>query len=186
MKEVGGDVTRLLVRWSGGDQSAADELMPVVYNELRRLALGHLRQEDSNPSFQATALVHEAYLRMVDQNVNLKSRAQFYGLASKLMRNILVDAARHRNAEKRGGDRLRLSLSKADRAVWKEEIDLAALDSALNELAVNWPRHAQIVEMKFFGGLTIEEAAGVLGISHATVEREWSFARTWLRHNLSA
>jgi len=185
MKGIG-DVTRLLTRWSGGDHSAADELIPVVYNELRRLALGHLRQKGPNPSLEATALVHEAYLRMVDQNVNLESRAQFYGLASKLMRNILVDAARHRNAEKRGGDMLRLSLSEADRVIRNEEIDLAALDGALNELAVNWPRHAQIVEMKFFGGLTIEEASIALGISHATVEREWNFARAWLRQNLSS
>jgi RNA polymerase sigma factor (TIGR02999 family) len=181
-----GDVTRLLIRWSDGDQSAADELMPVVYNELRRLALGHLRPKGHNPSLQATALVHEAYLRMVDQNVNLESRAQFYGLASKLMRNILVDEARHKNAEKRGGDMLRLSLSKADRVIGKEKIDLTALDGALNELAVSWPRHARIVEMKFFGGLTIEEAARVLGISHATVEREWNFARAWLRRSLSS
>jgi RNA polymerase sigma-70 factor, ECF subfamily len=180
-----GDVTRLLVRWSGGDHSAADELMPVVYNELRRLAQGHLRQKGRNPSLQATALVHEAYLRMVDQDVNLESRTQFYGLASTLMRNILVDAARHKNAEKRGGDMLRLSLSKADRIIGKEEIDLAALDDALNELSGNWPRHTRIVEMKFFGGLTIDEAAKVLGISHATVEREWNFARAWLRRYLS-
>ena len=185
MKGVG-DVTRLLTRWSGGDHSAADELIPVVYNELRQLALAHLRQKGPNPSLEATALVHEAYLRMVDQNVNLESRAQFYGLASKLMRNILVDAARHRNAEKRGGDMLRLSLSEADKVIRNEEIDLTALDGALNELAVNWPRHARIVEMKFFGGLTIEEAAIALGISHATVEREWNFARAWLRDNLSS
>ncbi len=185
MKGVG-DVTQLLIRWSGGDHSAADELIPVVYNELRRLARGHLRPKGPNPSLQATALVHEAYLRMVDKNVKLESRAQFYGLASKLMRNILVDAARHKYAEKRGGDRLRLSLSKADRVVGKEEIDLEALDGALNELAANWPRHARIVEMRFFGGLTIEEAARVLGISHATVEREWNFARALLRHNLGS
>ncbi len=181
-----GNVTRLLTRWSGGDHSAADELIPMVYDELRRLALGHLRHKGPNPSLEATALVHEAYMRMVDQDVSLQSRAQFYGLASKLMRNILVDAARHRNAEKRGGDLLRLSLSQADRAIRKEEIDLAALDGALNALAVNWPRHARIVEMKFFGGLTIEEAAIALGISHATVEREWNFARAWLRRNLSS
>jgi len=118
--------------------------------------------------------------------VNLESRAQFYGFASKLMRNVLVDAARHKNAEKRGGNMLRLSLSKADRAIWEEEIDLTALDGALNELAVNWPRRARIVEMKFFGGLTIEEATKVLGISHAAVEREWCFARAWLRRNLSS
>jgi RNA polymerase sigma factor (TIGR02999 family) len=185
MKDVG-DVTQLLMRWSGGDHSAIDKLIPVVYNELRRLAQGHLREKGPNPSLQATALVHEAYLRIVDKNVNLESRAQFYGLASKLMRNILVDAARHKYAEKRGGDRLRLSLGKAERVVGKEDIDLEALDGALNELAASRPRHAQIVEMKFFGGLTIEEAASVLGISHATVEREWNFARAWLRNNLSS
>ncbi len=181
-----GNVTRLLTRWSGGDHSAADELIPMVYDELRRLALGHLRRKGPNPSLEATALVHEAYMRMVDQDVSLQSRAQFYGLASKLMRNILVDAARHRNAEKRGGDMLRLSLSAADRAIREEAIDLTALDGALNELAVNWPRHARIVEMKFFGGLTIEEAAIALGVSHATVEREWNFARAWLHRNLSS
>ena len=153
-----GDVTQLLIRWSGGDHSAADELIPVVYNELRRLGRTP-RQKGPNPSLQATALVHEAYLRMVNKNVNLESRVQFYGLASKLMRNILVDAARHKYAEKRGGEMLRLSLSKADRVIGKEEIDLEVLDDALTKLATNWPRHARIVEMRFFGGLTIEEAA---------------------------
>ena len=182
-----GNVTRLLIRWSGGDHAAADELMPFVYNELRRLAQRHLRPKGPNPSIQATALVHEAYLRMVNKNVNLESRAQFYGLASTLMRNILVDAARHKHAEKRGGDRLRLSLSKADhKVIGREDIDLEALDGALNELAVSWPRHARIVEMKFFGGLTIDETASVLGISHATVERDWNFARALLRRNLSS
>lgn len=183
--KAGCDVTQLLIRWSGGDHAAADELMPVVYNELRRLAQRHLRPKSPNPSMQATALVHEAYVRMVDKNVNLESRAQFYGLASKVMRNILVDAARRKHAEKRGGDRLRLSLSKADQAIDKEEIDLEALDDALNELATSWPRHARIVEMRFFGGLTINETASVLGISHATVERDWNFARALLRRNLN-
>jgi len=160
--------------------------MPVVYNELRRLARGHVRRGRPDPSFQATSLVHEAYLRMVDQNVSFENRAQFFSLASKLMRNILVDAARRRHAAKRGGDLQRLSLGKADRAIGQEEIDLAALDEALNELAVSLPRQARIVEMRFFGGLTIEEAATVLGIAHATVEREWNFARAWLRRKLSS
>ena len=181
-----GEVTRLLVRWSGGDRSAADELIPVVYSELRRLAFGHLRRNRPDTYLQATSLVHEAYLRMVNQNVSLENRAQFFGLASKLMRNILVDAARRRHAGKRGGDLQRLSLSKADQAMAQEEIDLPALDDALNELEAGWPRQARIVEMKFFGGLTIEEAAMVLGISHATVEREWNFARAWLRRKLSS
>ncbi len=123
---------------------------------------------------------------MVDQDISFENRAQFFGLASKLMRNILVDAARQRYAEKRGGELLRVSLGKADRAIGKAEIDFEALDSALNELAVSWPRHARIVELKFFGGLTIEETASFLHISHATVEREWNFACAWLRRKMNS
>ncbi len=159
--------------------------MPLVYDELRRLARGYLRRKRCDTSLQSTSLVHEAYLRMVDQDVSMESRAQFYGLASKLMRNILVDAARSKHAEKRGGDLRRLSLSRLDGAASKEKINLVDLDDALREFGAGWPRPAQVVEMRYFGGLTIEETADALNISHATVEREWTFARAWLRRKLS-
>jgi RNA polymerase sigma factor (TIGR02999 family) len=183
--EPPGAVTQLLIQWSNGNQSAVDQLVPLVYAELRRLATGHIRREQPGHSLQATALVHEAFLRMIDnRRVNLTSRAQFFGLASKLMRNILVDLARQRQSKKRGGDALLLSLSKADGIAGRNSLDLVAVDEALNELAVDHPRHSQIVEMRFFGGLTIEETAEVLGSSHATVQREWNFARAWLRRKL--
>jgi RNA polymerase sigma-70 factor (ECF subfamily) len=181
-----GPVTQLLIKWSDGDQSAMNQLVPLVYAELRRLAAAHIRREQPGHSLQATALVHEAFLRMVDnQRVTLTSRAQFFGLASKLMRNILVDLARQRRSTKRGGDALQLSLSKADAVAGRDSMDLVAVDEAMNELAIDYPRHSRIVEMRFFGGLTIEETAEVLETSHATVEREWNFARAWLRRKLS-
>ena len=181
-----GPVTQLLIKWSDGDQAAMNQLVPLVYAELRRMAASHIRREQPEHSLQATALVHEAFLRMVDnQRVSLTSRAQFFGLASKLMRNILVDLARQRHSAKRGGDVLCLSLAKADRVADHDSMDLVFVDEALNELAVNYPRHSRIIEMRFFGGLTIEETAEVLDTSHATVEREWNFARAWLRRKLS-
>ena len=181
-----GPVTQLLIQWSDGDPSAMNQLVPLVYAELRRLAATHIRREQPGHSLQATALVHEAFLRMVDnQRVTLTSRAQFFGLASKLMRNILVDLARQRHSAKRGGDALQLSLSKADEVAGRDSMDLVVVDQAMNELAIDYPRHSRIVEMRFFGGLTIEETAEVLETSHATVEREWNFARAWLRRRLS-
>jgi RNA polymerase sigma factor (TIGR02999 family) len=186
MQQVG-PVTQLLIRWSGGDKSAADELMPIIYDELRRMAASYLRRERSNLSIQATGLVHEAYIRMVEhQKVSLATRAQFFGLASKLMRNILVDLARQRKTTKRGGQMHSLSLSEADRITDGEDIDLLALDQALEELAATRPRHGRIVELRFFGGLVVEEVAEVLEVSPATVEREWSFAKAWLRRKLAS
>lgn len=193
-KEIGGDVgmnpagtvTQLLLRWSNGDKTALDDLMPVVYNELRRLAGIYLRRESPNNTMQPTALVHEAYLKLVDQkDVSWQNRAQFFGMAAKMMRNILVDHARQQKAAKRGGNQLKLSLTNIERLGSMPNIDLIALDEALNNLAAIKSQHSRIVELKFFGGLTIEEIAEVLEISHATVERDWNFARAWLRRELS-
>jgi RNA polymerase sigma-70 factor (ECF subfamily) len=180
-------VTQLLVDWSNGDQSALDRLMPVVYDELRRLAGNYLRRERAGHTLQPTALVNEAYMRLVDQRqARWQNRAQFFGVAAQLMRRILVDHARVRQAQKRGGsEQEQLSLSEAERLGEKPDIDLLALHEALNELALIDEQQARIVELRFFGGLTIEETAEVLGISHATVERDWTLARAWLRRELS-
>lgn len=160
--------------------------MPLVYKELRRLANSYLRRQRQNHTLQPTALVNEAYLHLIgQQDVSLHNRAQFFGMAAKLMRNILVDHARERLALKRGGELYRLSLSKADRLTRKPDADLLALDDALNRLAEIRPEHSRIVELRFFGGLTIPETAEALGVSHATVEREWRFARSWLRSEMS-
>lgn len=180
------EITQLLVNWSNGDQAAAEKLMPLVYHELRRLAKSYLRRERLNHTLQPTELVHEAYLRLVDQQrVSLQNRAQFFGMAATLMRHILVDHARERRAAKRQGKDYALSLSQADRFSRQMDVNLLALDDALKDLAAIKPQHSRIVELRFFGGLTIEETATVLGISHATVEREWSFARAWLRREVS-
>lgn len=179
------EITQLLVSWSQGDQAAAEKLMPLVYQELRRLAKGYLRRERPNHTLQPTALVHEAYLRLIDQqSVSWQNRAQFFGMAATLMRRILIDHARARRAAKRQGKEYALSLSQADRFSRQPDVNLLALDDALKDLAAIKPQHSRIVELRFFGGLTIEETAAVLGISHATVEREWSFARAWLRREV--
>jgi RNA polymerase sigma factor (TIGR02999 family) len=180
------EITQLLVSWSKGDQAAADALMPLVYDELRRLANSYLRRERPNHTLQPTELVHEAYLRLIDQqSVSWQNRAQFFGLAATLMRHILVDHARRRRAAKRQGAAYTLSLSQADRLSRQPEVNLLALDDALKALAAAKPRHSQIVELRFFGGLTIEETAAALGVSQATVERAWNFARAWLRREIS-
>lgn len=180
-------ITQLLVDWSNGDQSALDKLMPVVYDELRRLASNYLRRERAGHTLQPTALVNEAYLKLVDQRkAHWQNRAQFFGVAAQLMRRILVDHARVRQAQKRGGsDQQQLSLSHIDQIAEKPDVDLLALHEAMNELAELDPQQSRIVELRFFGGLTIEETAEVLGISHATVERDWTLARAWLRRELS-
>ena len=182
---VPGGITQLLLKWSGGDSSAREELMPLVYDELRRLASKYLHRERINHTLQPTALVNEAYLRLVDQQkVEWRNRAQFFGLAARLMRNILVDHARSHQAAKRGGQQYNVSLSRADRVFEKPEIDLVALHEALDRLAAHDPQKSRIVELRFFGGLTIDETAEVLDISHATVERDWKMARAWLRSEL--
>jgi RNA polymerase sigma-70 factor (ECF subfamily) len=179
-------VTQLLVDWSKGDQKALDKLMPLVYSELRKLAGNYLRRERQDHTLQPTALVNEAYLKLIDQrNARWQNRAQFYGVAAQLMRRILVDHARAHQAAKRGGsDQQRLSITSAGQLGEKPETDLLALHEALEELGTIDPQQSRIVELKFFGGLSIEETAEVLGVGHATVERDWKMARAWLRHKL--
>lgn len=180
-------VTELLLKWGGGDKTALDELIPLVYDELRRLAASHVRRRSASNTLQATALVHEAYVRLAGQRTaTLQHRAQFFGLAAKVMRDILVDHARKRLAAKRGGHPLRISLSQAERSGQKPEVDLVALDDALKDLAATNPQHSRVIELRFFGGLTIAETAEVMSLSPATTERYWSFARAWLRRELAA
>ena len=184
----GESVTQLLLEWSDGDKAALDELLPLVYDELHRLAHAYLRRERANHTLQPTALVNEAYMRLVEQqHVRWQNRAQFFGIAANLMRQILVDHARQRMAAKRGGpDQHRLSLTQAERVINRAEVDVLALNEALNKLTEFDAQQGRIVELKFFAGLTIEEIVEVLGISHATIEREWKLARAWLRRELSA
>ncbi|HEX6717721.1 MAG TPA: sigma-70 family RNA polymerase sigma factor [Pyrinomonadaceae bacterium] len=168
-------------------KTALDELMPVVYDELRRLAQKYLSRERPDHTLQTTALVHEAYLRLVDQKaVNWENRAQFFGIAARMMRRILINHAKDRQAKKRQGYAVRVSLDAAVNFFEKAELDLAALDEALNELALLDPQQAQIVELRFFGGLTIEEVSEVLEISRATTKREWDSAKLWLRRQLGS
>lgn len=162
-----------------------DELMPVVYDELRRLAQKYLSRERSNHTLQTTALVHEAYIRLVDQKtVNWQNRAQFFGIAARMMRRILINHANDRQAKKRRGYATRISLDEAVNFFEKAELDLATLDEALNKLAELDAQQAQIVELRFFGGLTIEEVSEVLEISPSTTKREWDSAKLWLRRQL--
>ena len=187
VKQADQSITQLLVKWGSGDKAALDALIPLVYDELRRLAASYLRRKAGPHTIQATALVHEAYVRLADQSsISMENRAQFYGLAAKVMRDILVDHARRRHAAKRGGDQLRLSLTEAERFGHKPEVELIALDDALKVLAATNPQHSRVVELRFFGGLTIEETSQVMSLSHATTERHWSFARAWLRRELAA
>ena len=182
-----GEITQLLAKWSDGDQCALDELIPLVYDELRQLARSYLRRQAHSLTLQPTALVHEAYLRLTGkQQVSFKSRAQFFGLAAKLIHDLLIDHLRQRGAVKRGGEQQQVSLTYADQSGKESAVDLLALDEALQRLAAMNPQHARVVELRFFGGLTIEETAEVMGVSHATVERDWSLARTWLYCELNA
>jgi len=180
-------VTQLLMDWSNGDRAALDELLPVVYDELRRVADGFLRRERPSHTLQPTALVHEAYLRLIDQqSVNWQNRAQFFGIAAQMMRRILINHAEGRHAEKRGGHAPRVSLDEAVSFFEERDINLVALDEALNALAALDSQQSQIVELRFFGGLTVEEVAEVLGLSPATVKREWGSAKLWLRRQLNS
>jgi RNA polymerase sigma-70 factor, ECF subfamily len=180
------NVTQLLVDWSAGDQAALEKLMPLVQSELRRLASNYLRRERPGHTLQPTALVNEAYLRLIDQrNAHWQNRAQFYGVAAQLMRRILVDHARQHQAEKRGGShQQRLSITSAGQLATEPQLDLLALNEALEELAEIDLQQSRIVDLRFFGGLSIEETAEVLSIGHATVERDWKMARAWLRRKL--
>ena len=174
-------VTQLLIRWGDGDHAALGEIWPLVYEELRRLAAYYMDRERSGHTLQPTALVHETYLRLVDQRqINWKNRAQFFGLAAEMMRRILVNHARDRRAAKRGGAAERVSLSVAVNSFERPDVNLLALDEALDQLATLDTRKSRIVELKFFGGLTTTEIAELLQVSTATIEREWSLARAWL------
>src|SRR5438552_8649040 len=174
-------ITQLLVDWNHGDQKALDKLMPMVYSELRRLAGAYMRRERPGHTLQPTALVHEAYLRRVDQqSVDWRNRAQFVGLAAMMMRRILANHARDRAAAKRGGKAERVSLTLAGEVLRRPEVDALALHEALDRLAALDARKSQVVELEFVGGLTTEEIAESLALSPSTVEREWSFARAWL------
>jgi RNA polymerase sigma factor (TIGR02999 family) len=178
------NLTRLLVAWSKGDQTAFDKMAPAIYGELRRMAATYLRRERGN-SLQPTVLVHEAYLRLLPQRgIAWQNRAHFFGIASNMMRRILVDRARARLTAKRGAAAVHVSISAAERMATAENVDVVALDDALKELEAMDPRMGRVVELRFFGGLTNGEIADVLGISPATVEREWSAARAWLRRAL--
>ncbi len=175
------DVTMLLNAWSDGKQDALDELMPLVYQELRKLARSYLRAERPEHTLQPTALVNEAYLRLVDQrNVRWQNRRHFFGIAAQLMRRILVDHARKRQSEKRGGGEALIPFEEA-KGVPVKARDLVALDDALKDFATIDPRSAKIVELRQFGGLSIDETAEVLEISPATVKRDWTLAKAWLR-----
>ena len=173
-------VSALLVRWKEGDQQALQALMPVVYDELRRVAHRYLRNERSDHTLRSTELVHEAYLRLVDQQPSeLENRAHFFAVAARLMREILVDYARSRRAIKRGYG-CKVTLDEAVALPQKRDLDLLVLDDALNELCRLDPQQARIVELRFFGGLSIDETSGVLKVSSATVKRDWATARAWL------
>lgn len=179
-------ITELLVRWRRGDAPAFAELIPLVYAELHRLAYRYLRSERRGHSLQATEVLHEAYMRLADQKrIEWQNRAHFYGVAAALIRNILVDYARTHRAAKRGGDLWRLSLDAAAGVPDREDLDLLALDDALVKLAAYDEELHHIVELRFFGGLTIEETAEVLNVSDSTVKRQWILARTWLFRELS-
>jgi RNA polymerase sigma factor (TIGR02999 family) len=187
---VGGDsskdITELLLSWKSGNQAALDELMPLVYQELKGLAASYLRRERPDHTLQATALVNEAYVRLVDSpTVSWQNRAHFFGIAARIMRQILVNHALKRNAAKRGGFAHKLSLDEAVSFADQREVDLIALDDALKQLETIDPQKSRIIELRFFGGLSIAETAEALGVSHATVERNWKIAKLWLRREIS-
>ncbi len=180
------DITKLLQDWSDGDKAALDRLMPLVDHELRRMAHQYMRHEKPGHMLQTSALVNEAYLKLIDQKeVHWENRAHFFGIAAQLMRRILVDYARKQHNRKRGGDARRVSLSEAMFASRDQAANVMALDDALKTLAKLDSRQSQIVELRFFGGLSIEETAEVLKISAGTVMREWTFARAWLKQEMS-
>lgn len=203
-KNATGDVTRLLLQWRAGDDAALAALFPIVYDELRALAQRHLRRERGEHTLQRTALVHEAFLRLADQNqVDWQSRAQFFGIASQMMRRILVDHARKSSAAKRGGGARPLDIDAVLGAVGdiesdaeapgetlaashETDVDFEAIHAALERLEALDSRQGKLVELRFFGGLSIQEAAGVIGVSPATAKREWAVARAWLQRELTA
>ena len=181
------EVTGLLVAWRGGDAGALDRLLPLVYAELRRVAHRYMRDERPNHPLQTTALVHEAYLRLIDvTRVDWQSRNHFFAVSAQMMRRILVEAARRRNAGKRGGDASHVALDEAFVPAADRGADLLALDEALEHLATLAPRKARVVELRYFAGLSVKETADVLGVSVETVMRDWRMAKLWLQRDLSS
>jgi len=186
MPQAPENVTQLLIGWSKGDKEALDKLVPLVYDELRRQAARYLQHERIGHTLQTTALIHEAYLRLIDQkNVHWQNRAHFFGIAAQMMRRILVDHARTKKRAKRGGSDVRVSLSDANLKTPGQDLDIVALDEALERLAEIDEQQSRIVELRFFSGLTVEETAEVLSISTATVKRDWSMAKAWLHREIS-
>lgn len=178
-------VTELLVRWRAGDTDALQSLMPLVYDEMRRLAHRYLRRERPGHTLQSTALVHEAFVRLTgNAPPHWEDRAHFFGIAAHLMRQILVEYARSRNAGKRGGAVVKLAIDKVEEPSAKLDLDIVALDDALKDLARIDPQQSRVVELRFFSGLSIEDTAQVLGISESTVKRDWNTARVWLYREL--
>jgi len=179
-------ITELLVRWRGGDQQALDSLFPLVYSELRQIAHHYLQRERSDHTLQSTALVHEAYVRLVGHNVpQWQDRAHFFGVAARVMRQVLVEYARNHQAAKRGGGASKVTLEEGLQAPQPMNLDVIMLDDALKNLANLDPQQSRIVELRFFAGLSIEDTSEVLGISPATVSREWTTARAWLHREIS-
>ena len=182
-----GEVTRMLRAWSAGDPHAQDELLALVYGELRQRAAGHLRRDRQGHTLQPTALVHEAYLRLVGQRrVSWQNRGHFFALASQMMRRILVDHARAHSSDKRGGAAQKLSLEDAPISIEPDSVDLLALDEALSKLAAIDPRKERVIELMYFAGLDQKETAAVLAVSEKTVQRDWQMAKLWLLRELSA
>lgn len=180
------NVTQMLHDWSKGDQKVLDRLIPIVYEELRRQATRYLRRERPGHTLQTTALIHEAYIRLIDQkSVRWQNRAHFFAISAQLMRRILVDHARSRQAAKRGGSDIKLPLEEAMIVSQGREVNLVALDEALERLAVIDPQQSRVVELRFFSGLSVEETAEVLGVSPRTITRDWNVAKAWLRREIS-
>jgi RNA polymerase sigma factor (TIGR02999 family) len=185
--DVSDQITFLLVDWSKGDRQALERLMPLVYDELRRMAHNHLRRQPPNHTFQTTELIHEAYLKLAKSEApEWQNRAHFFGVAAKAMRHILVDYARSKQSQKRGGALDRVSLLDNTAVVTGRSAELIALDDSLKELESMDERKSRVVELKFFGGLKMDEIAEVLGVSEETVKRDWRFARNWLLNELDS
>ena len=175
------EITERLIAWGAGDRAALDQILPIVYQELRRMAGNYLRQENPGHTLQPTALVHEAWLRLIDQaRVDWRNRAQFFGVAAQMMRRILVDHAKAKHREKRGGEAVKLSLDETINLSQERAADLLALDDAIGELTRVDERKSRVVELRYFGGFSVEETAQILGVSPETVMRDWKMAKAWL------
>lgn len=186
MQEPPENITELLASYGRGNKESLDQLMPIVYDELRRQAARYLRREQAGHTLQTTALIHEAYVRLVDQrNMQWQNRAHFFGIAAQMMRRILVDHARSKKRVKRGGSEIRVSLDDANVAAKGQDLDVVALDQALERLAQIDEQQSKVVELRFFSGLSVEETAEVMSISKSTVKRDWSMAKAWLHRELS-